>query len=416
MEIVAQLSCLATVLDAKTLRQLGCIVTAMLTMSGRVTMLGLSRWSGKGGSYRTIQRFFHDTIPWAQLNWCFFRLVLWRSGEEYLLVGDESVVTKAGRATYGLDRFFSSLYGKPVPGLAFLALSLVSVEQGRAYPLIVEQRLATKPEPASPVPAGSVPPPPPTPQPKPRGRPKGTKNKDKSQIEWTAELRLLEQMLRLFWTLVGTLLGVRYLVLDGHFGNNNALQLARQTNLQLVSKLRHDAALYLPYDGPYAGRGPRRKYGERLNPKRPPLQLLKERTIEGQIQTEIYQAPVWHKSFPQPLNVVIIIKTNLTTNARAHVILFSSELSLTAERLIRCYRLRFQIEFTFRDAKQFWGLEDFMTVTDTAVINAASLALFMVNLSYALLDQFRKTTPDFGITDLKAYFRGRFYAVQTLNA
>jgi putative transposase len=35
------------------------VIEAMLSMSGRVTMRGLSRWSDKGGSYRTIQRFFH---------------------------------------------------------------------------------------------------------------------------------------------------------------------------------------------------------------------------------------------------------------------------------------------------------------------------------------------------------------------
>jgi hypothetical protein len=33
------------------------IVEAMLAMAGRVTILGLSRWTEKGGSYRTVQRF-----------------------------------------------------------------------------------------------------------------------------------------------------------------------------------------------------------------------------------------------------------------------------------------------------------------------------------------------------------------------
>ena len=33
------------------------------------------------------------------------------------------------------------------------------------------------------------------------------------------------------------------------------------------------------------------------------------------------------------------------------------------------YRLRFQLEFNFRDAKQYWGLEDFMTVNQTPVYN-----------------------------------------------
>jgi hypothetical protein len=58
------------------------------------------------------------------------------------------------------------------------------------------------------------------------------------------------------------------------------------------------------------------------------------------------------------LNVVIIVKTNMMTNERSHVILFSSDLSLPFEKLIDYYSLRFQIEFNFRDAKQFWGLED----------------------------------------------------------
>jgi len=39
------------------LRQMNQIITAMLSMTGRITMLGLSRWAGEGGSYRTIQRF-----------------------------------------------------------------------------------------------------------------------------------------------------------------------------------------------------------------------------------------------------------------------------------------------------------------------------------------------------------------------
>ncbi|PON17869.1 hypothetical protein C2W62_10945 [Candidatus Entotheonella serta] len=43
-------------------RQLLVVAQAMLTMTGRVTMLGLSRWAGKGRSYRTIQRFFNTTV------------------------------------------------------------------------------------------------------------------------------------------------------------------------------------------------------------------------------------------------------------------------------------------------------------------------------------------------------------------
>ncbi len=134
------------------------------------------------------------------------------------------------------------------------------------------------------------------------------------------------------------------LVLDGHFGNHNALQMAQQSHLHLISKLRCDAALYFPYAGPYTGRGPRRKYGRKVDYANMPAQYLKETTVEGQIQTRVYQAHLLHKEFSQPLHVVIIVKTNLRTQAHAHVLLFSSDLELAYAPLVDYYGLRFQIE------------------------------------------------------------------------
>ena len=123
MDIMTLLGVLSQSVDQTTIKQLGEIAKAMITMSGRVTMLGLSRWTEQGGSYRTIQRFYNSTIPWGIAMWLIFRAHLYQAGAEYLLVGDESVVTKAGQKTHGLDRFFSSIFGRPVAGLAFFALS-----------------------------------------------------------------------------------------------------------------------------------------------------------------------------------------------------------------------------------------------------------------------------------------------------
>src|SRR3989475_8301721 len=138
MDILALLQCLQPAVSRTTLRQFSRIVVALLAMTGRVTMLGISRWAGQGGSYRTVQRFFSQALPWAMLFWVFFRQHLYRADEVYLLVGDEVVATKAGKLTYGLDRFFASLYGKPVPGLAFFTLSLVRVQARRSFPMRVE--------------------------------------------------------------------------------------------------------------------------------------------------------------------------------------------------------------------------------------------------------------------------------------
>ena len=311
MDILALFQCLQPHVTATTLRQCSRIALAMLVLPGRVTMLGISRWAGKGGSYRTVQRFFSQALPWAMLFWVFFRQHVHRPEEVYLLAGDEVVVTKAGKHTYGLDRFFSSLYGKPIPGLAFFALSLVSVQARRAFPVRVEQVVRSEAEKAASKAKAAAKRQKPSTPPRRPGRPKGSRNTPKADVTLTPELSRITGMLDALLKRIAGVVPLTYLVLDGHFGNNNALQMARQCKLHLISKLRCDAALYFPYAGPYAGRGPRRKYGSKLAYDNMPAQYLKETTVEGHIHTRLYQAQLLHKEFAQPLNAVIIVKTNL---------------------------------------------------------------------------------------------------------
>ena len=411
MDIIVVLQCLSQCLDKTTLRQLSGIVPALLAMTGRVTMLGLSRWTDKGGSYRTVQRFYNSAIAWAKVNWIFIRHHLLDPTDTILIGGDESVVTKSGKQTYGLDRFFSSLYGKPVPGLSFFSLSLISVKARTSYPVMMEQgfKEATQ-KPAKKAsrkkdkkPAGK------------QGRPQGSQNKNRREVELKPYLVRIQTMLKKLLLLIGIDLKLVYCVLDGAFGNSYALQMVRHCSLHLISKLRNDTALYFPYVGEQKKVGARKKYGQKLDYTNIPDKYLKETTFAEGIQTRIYQLTMWHKLFPDLLNVVIIVKINLKTQARAHVVLFSSDLDLAYDQLIDYYRLRFQIEFNFRDAKQFWGLEDFMNVNQTPVYNAANLAMFMVNLAQVLLRHFRPTCPTFSVNDLKAYFRGCKYVAETLK-
>ena len=312
-------------------------------------------------------------------------------------------------------RFFSSLYGKPIPGLAFFALSLVSVQARRAFPVRVEQVVRSEAEKAASKAKAAAKQQKPSTPPRRPGRPKGSRNKPKAEVTRTPELSRITAMLDALLQLIAGLIPLTYLVLDGHFGNHNALHMAQQSHLHLISKLRYDAALYFPYTGPYAGRGPHRKYGDKVDYDNIPVQYLKETTAEGHIKTCLYQMQMRHKEFTQPLNVVIIVKTNLRTQARAHVVLFSSDLALAYAPLVDYYGLRFQIEFNFRDAKQYWGLEDFMNVTPTGVTNAANLSLFMVNVAYRLRADGHPQDPDYSVLDLKADCRGSKYVEETIQ-
>src|SRR5664279_4766865 len=108
-EIIAILNALSPTLTPLTLNRLSLIVEAMLSMTGRVTMLGLSRWTEKGGSYRTVQRFFKEKIDWSALRWQLIKQSLTGVDEVWLLLGDEVMVTKSGKETHGLGIFFFNL-------------------------------------------------------------------------------------------------------------------------------------------------------------------------------------------------------------------------------------------------------------------------------------------------------------------
>lgn len=196
--ILPLLVCRDPLLTPPLSRQLGRIAVALVTMTGRVTMRGVARWTGQGGSYRTVQRFFAATVPWARLFWVFFRAHLFDPEDVYLLAGDEVVVTKAVPHTHGRDRFFSSLAGKPVPGLAFFTLALISTRERHSFPLRVEQVVRSEAERAAAVQRRA-----PTAPPRKRGRPKGSTNKDKTAVTLTPELQRIKGMVQGLVQMIG---------------------------------------------------------------------------------------------------------------------------------------------------------------------------------------------------------------------
>lgn len=409
-EIVALLQSIAPVVSATVLQQMSHVLYGMLISTGRITMLELSRWTEKGGSYRTIQRLYHTPLLWLQIQWIFFTSQFQKSGREYIVAGDEVVFGKAGKETYGLGRFFSSLQNRVIAGLSFFVFSVIDVQERQSYPIqavqiIKEQRKQEKQEKEKPAKGKK----------RPVGRPKGSKNKKDGPPILSPELLRIQPILQAFLAVLKGILAVRYLVMDGHFGNYPSAWMVLQTGLQLVSKFRSDAALYEPFAGKYCGHGPHPKYGDKVDVRKMKKKYLKLDDQEAGIRTQIYQAALLNREFAFPINVVVILKTNLSTKKQAHVILFSTDLELPYEKLYDYYTLRFQIEFNFRDAKQYWGLDDFMNVKQEAVTNAANLSFFMVNFSSVLLRPYRKSNPQFSVLDLKSHYRGYRYVSETIK-
>ena len=409
-EILALLQNIAPVVSATLLQQMSHVIYGLLISTGRITMLEISRWTEGGGSYRTIQRWYHSKLLWLQIMWIFFTSWLWKPKHEYIAGGDEVVFSKAGKETYGVGRFFSSLQNRVIPGLSFFAFSLIDVQERQSYPIQVVQMVKKVGEKtqkdkqkAAKAKKRSV------------GRPKGSKNKKDDKPKLSPELLRIQPVLQAFLAVLASVLPIHYLVMDGHFGNYPSAWMVLQAGLHFVSKLRSDAALYEPFTGKYRGHGPHPKYGDKVNVHQMKKKYLKSDQVEDGLRTQMYQATLLNKEFASPLNVVVILKTNLSTQKQAHIILFSTDLKLSYAKIYDFYTLRFQIEFNFRDAKQYWGLDDFMTIKEVAVTNAANLSFFMVNFSSILLQRFRENNPAFSILDLKSHYRGCRYVSETIK-
>jgi putative transposase len=410
MEILTLFACFSTLTSTTSIRRLSVIAEAIFSMTGRVTMLGISRWAEKGGSYRTVQRFFATTFLWTALHLKFVESHLFKPGHEYILAGDATTITKSGKNTFGLDRFFSGVLGIVVRGIEFFALSLIDVTTRQSYPLGVKQTVRDKGE---------------TPKTKKKplkkkkrsgtkkpsnlqGRPKGALNKDKMKLELSGELLRIHELLQSVLKLLRVFVAVKYLALDGHYGHNQAVLMARGNCLELIGKLRKDAVLCEKYEGEQKPQGARKKKGERLNLDEIPRKYWQREVREKEIVTNYYAGVFLHPSFGMELKVVIIEKKNEPKKQIGHVLLFSSDVNLSGEKIVEYYGLRFQIEFNFRDAKQHFGLEDFMNTTARGVENGVNLSFLLVNVSAKLRAE--KGENCLGINDLKSQYRGAKYA------
>lgn len=411
--------------------------------SGGVTMKNMARWTDKGGSYRTIQRFFSRKINWLELN-TLLLLNFWLTTSNpgrYVLAVDEVVEDKAGKHTYGVNWFFSSIAGKVIRAISHHVVTLVDTEKERSFVLksqqtvkgdekVPKRKKGNGKKPGKKKKGGLVPKKSKSPKNNPSnpngakgqaGRPKGSLNKQNVK-EDSLLYNSFEGLLRAVLPLLSSIgLGIRYVLGDGAYGNKTCVLIVRELGLELISKLNRNTALFLPGQGPYPGKGRHKKYGEKLDCQKLSNEYLVKTETDNEEKTQLktYQVKgVWTKHMPCLLNVVILVKTDLQSKKVGRVILFSTDLDLDAATLVRYYSLRFHIEFNFRDAKQYFGLSDLKNVKEQQVENAVNLAFFMDNLSLILIEEAKELwqSENVSIQDLKAQFRADKYLRDILNA
>jgi putative transposase len=420
--ITELLNVLSGQFSATNLQHFAIIIDSILGISNSVTTLSVARYSSL--SYRTVQRFYAlKDVNWLLVTLFLFKHFVYQKGKSYLFAADETVKGKAGKQTHGLGRFYSSMAKQVIRSVSFLAISIIDIEKEESYILGCKQLIVNnldrfnlnsekknKSKKKSKVKAKS------------KGRPKGSKNKVKTESESTSYqvlktlLDLVQSQLKVFLPELNCF----HLVLDGFYGHEDYLLLASKNGLNIISKFKVNAHLILPYQGEQSGIGRPKTLGDKVN-----LDNLDERfyisTIQDKnsdVSTKVYQFEAFTpKMAGLKLNIVVMVHTHLITKKVSRNIIFTNDMTLEALKVIKYYSLRFQIEFDFRDAKQFYGLADFKNYKETQVTNAVNIAFVMTVIGKLVLEKYKikLDCQNMGIIDLKTVFRTQKCAEILLN-
>lgn len=419
--IIELLKVLSSQFNATNLQHFAIIIDSIFGISNSVTTLSVSRYSTL--SYRTVQRFYAlKNVNWLVINLLLLKYFVYRKDKKYLLAADETVKGKAGKQTYGIGLFYSSIQKQVIKAISFLAICIIDVDEKKSYILACKQLIVSNLQKQKKRHTNTIES---TEKalPKSKGRPKGSKNKPKVESESTS-YQVLKSLLILVQSELKVFLpdlNCFHIALDGLYGHEAYLLLAIEQKLNIISKFKTNAHLIIPFEGKQAGIGRPKTLGDKVN-----LDKIDERfyvkTIkddDSNVSTKVYQLEAFTpKISGKKLNVVVLIHTHLITKRVCRNVLFSNDLTLNSETIIKYYSLRFQIEFDFRDAKQFYGLADFKNYKETQLTNAVNMAFSMTVIGKLVLEKYKikLKCPSMGIIDLKATFRAEKYANILLNS
>lgn len=264
----------------------------------------------------TFSRNFKKEFDFRKLNTDIISKVT--PSQKRIAVIDASFLPKSGKHTEGLGKFWCGVESRPKKGLEISLISVVDRHTRQAYALDVRQ---TPPE--------------------------NTDETNRLDF-YIAQLKDAAPTFKQ--------LGITTVVADGFYAKEKFVAAIGEQGLELVGKLRRDARLKIPYTGPRTGKkGRPRQFEGKFDPLKP--EILRPVTPVGtdKEETEAFAGVLWSVSLRITITLVLIRSRK---NPEKYVLLFSTNPQARPEEIIAQYLDRFQIEFLFRDAKQYLGLGD----------------------------------------------------------
>ncbi len=335
-----------------------------LSIRGRYNFKGMERY----GSYseKSYRLHFEKGFDFFKFNAALYKLKL---SNNCIVAFDPSYLPKSGKHTPHRGMFYSGCLGRATRGIEIGGLGVVDITHNTAFNLEAIQ----------------------TPS------PRELKAKGLSLVAYYAQLIVdrSKQIREIS----------KYLAVDGYFAKLKYIdKIKTSTDLEIICKLRQDANLKYLYKGPKRkGRGRPKKHDGKVDTKNIDKRRFKETFRDETVI--LFQAIVWSVSLKRNINVVYVEFLDEGQPTRRYALLFSTDLTLNGISIYKFYKGRFQIEFLFRDAKQFTGLTHCQARSESKLYFHFNMALTTVGLAKAAHYLEKDKDKPFSLADIKtSYF------------
>ncbi len=336
-----------------------------LSMGGRRNFKGMERYGER--CEKTYRLQFEKRFDFLVFN---IELSKESLSDDCVLVFDPSYLPKSGKHTPGMGKFWSGCLGKAIQGIEIGGLGIVDMLQNTAFNLEAIQT----PSPAS------------------------LKATGKTLVDHYAEVIItrFEQIRPLS----------KYLAVDGYFSKVKFVDsVLSSTTLEIISKLRCDANLNYLYDGPKrAGRGRPKKFDGKVDLKNIDKKRFKE--VYRDEEVIVYENIVWVIFLKRKVKISYVEFLDQGKPTNRYAVYFSTDLELGALKIYRYYKARFQIEFLFRDAKQFTGLTHCQARSENKIHFHTNMALTSVSVAKVAhyINEQKEQNKSFSIADVKTIY------------
>lgn len=292
------------------------LLCLFMQIKGRINFMQMGRYGQYNESTYRIN--FSKAFDFQSFN---RELINSKGSGHYVIAFDPSHIRKSGKHTFGRGKFWSGCDNVMKMGLELGGFAVCDIANHTALHLAGFQTPSAA----------------------------DLKAKEQTLLDYYADLWIQQADKLLEFSGYG--------VVDAYFSKYNYVEkICTKTSMHLISRLRDDANLRYLYQGEASGKqGRPKQYAGKIDVKKPDRHYFELSYQADEIR--IYGAIVYSVALKRKIKLALTQYLDKKGKVKTTKLYFCTDLDLSAWYIVKYYQNRFQIEFLYRDANQFTGLE-----------------------------------------------------------